>query len=356
MKKIFLLAVLTLAACSAQPATPVLNPTAEIPPAATQPPTATAVPLPTVSPELTALQEKIAAETSDVTLKIDGTIEYKGQVYKDTLCDGVVCKIMVDGKEVVLEQGQFSFSDEDGFVAKGYTYDEEKGFVKNKEFNIAACTVEHIFDEKINVEDLPAFHDWLNTLSKPFDASKIKDDVSLMRMRGELNEIIYDWRTAPNWEDLEATGKIAPFRRDVTCAYLEYEGYVYLVLPIEYYDPNEPTKNKWVITLQSMYWPGHSPEESNKLATSDMNIWQDEMNITPIVTTDQFQDARRKVQDPLVAKVFAAHPDLLPDGTLNPDGMEARFQRFMEGDLTGLADRDIFLLTDIGDSSRGWLE
>jgi len=351
-----LLLLFLLTACSSQTAVPVDLPTATA--SQTPPPTATVIPSPTISPEVIAMQEQIAGDTKNFTLNTEGKLEYKGVTYNGLTYgeDGNWHLTLADGTEVTLAPGQVSMDDKKGFSVNSYTYDVEKGFVKNKEFKIAACTAEHIFDEKITVEDLPAYHDWLNTLSKPFDASKIKD-VPLMRQRGEANRIIYDWRTAPNWEDLEATGQIAPFRRDVTCAYLEYQGYTYLVLPIEFYDKNEPTKNKWVLTVASGYWPGHSAVDGRKLWIPDtFDRWTNDMNITPIVTSSKFQDSRKPKIDPLVAKVFAEHPDFLSDGSLNPEGMEARIVRFMSGDLTGLADRGIYLLADIGTSSKHWFE
>ena len=128
MKKIFLLAVLLLAACSAQPIAPTV--TATLPPAATQTPTATAIPSPTVSPEMIALQEEIA-KTENFTFRTDdGTLEYKGNIYKGLKFDGTGKMwhiTLADGTEVSLTKDQVSISDENGIYVEGFVYDSVKG-------------------------------------------------------------------------------------------------------------------------------------------------------------------------------------------------------------------------------------
>ncbi|MDP2656776.1 MAG: hypothetical protein Q8P11_04395, partial [bacterium] len=195
---------------------------------------------------------------------------------------------------------------------------------------------ENFRDCEIPVEELfdgTYFH-WLETLSKPFDQSKIKDVPFSML----ANMIVYNLKTAPNFEDQST----APFRRDVTVgiAFLEIDGVrtPYIVKPIEFFDKNEPNKNKWVITVD--------PFDSVKTRHGDnviyewgIRMWQEEMNTTPI-WTDAFpyvtsnDISLRKLEDPLVKQTFDNNPD-----------MEARLKRFFAGEVSALSQPGIVLLT-----------
>lgn len=121
-----------LTACTVQ--TPA--PSSTLPPAAltasqTQPPTATAIPSPTVSPEMIALQEEIA-KTEKLTFNTQtGELEYNWQIYKGLKYDDAEKMwnlTLSDGTVVELAPDEVSISDEDGFSAPGYSYDEEKGW------------------------------------------------------------------------------------------------------------------------------------------------------------------------------------------------------------------------------------
>lgn len=121
-----------LTACAAQ--TPA--PSSTLPPASptasqTQPPTATVIPSPTVSPELIALQDEIA-KTEKLTFNTQtGELEWNWQIYKGLkfdATDNMWHMKLADGTEVTLTSDQVSISDEDGFVAPGYSYDAEKGW------------------------------------------------------------------------------------------------------------------------------------------------------------------------------------------------------------------------------------
>ena len=196
-----------------------------------------------------------------------------------------------------------------------------------KQFPI--CQIEKFRDCPITVDDLfnGNYLAWLNTLSKPFDQSKIKQ-VPMEVVWGNL--IVYDTKTAPNFRD-PAT---APFRRDVTAGYASYQGIDYIVMPVEYFDPKHPDKNQWVITVYSMYWPGHNQEKTNKNTLPIINAWRKNMKITAIINNDITEHA----EDPLGKMTFDNNPD-----------MAERFGKFVSGeDMGALSKPGIVVLNDIG--------
>lgn len=115
-----------------------------------------------------------------------------------------------------------------------------------KQFPI--CQIEKFRDCPITVDDLfnGEYHRWLKTLSKPFDPAKLKW-VPMQLINGPgLPVIGYDTNTAPNYRDKST----APFRRNITSGITTYQGSDYLIIPIEYADPQDPgnpEKNVWVI-------------------------------------------------------------------------------------------------------------
>ena len=158
------------------------------------------------------------------------------------------------------------------------------------------------------------------------------------------NVIIYNPKTAPNFRD-PAT---APFRRDVTAGYASYQGIDYIVMPVEYFDPKHPDKNQWVITVNSMYWPGHNQEKANKtFSAGSVYIWRKSMKITAICNNNVISDIGEDAEDPLVKKTFDDNPD-----------MAERFNKFMSGeDMGALSKPGVVLLNFIATTSGGdWLE
>jgi hypothetical protein len=214
------------------------------------------------------------------------------------------------------------------------------------------CQVENFRDCPIPVEELfdGTYLRWLYTLSKPFDSAKIKN-VPLQEVNGE---IIYNLATLPNFTDPET----APFRRDVTFGYTEYKHngalFKYIVMPVEYYDFKHPEQNQWVITVYSLIHSydgkvSHATTEKGRIwdislereqsaLQSTLNVWENEMNITPILTGENpvpYAPEWKSDDDPLVKTTFTNYPD-----------MHDRFQRFVdEGDMTALSAPGIVLLT-----------
>ena len=88
------------------------------------------------------------------------------------------------------------------------------------------------------------YQEWLQTQSKLFDPTKIRTDVQLLF--NPDGEIAYLADKVPNF-----TGKYAgmePFRRYMS-GITTYQWLDYIVMPIEYFDPEHPDKNEWVVTV-----------------------------------------------------------------------------------------------------------
>ena len=202
-----------------------------------------------------------------------------------------------------------------------------------KQFPI--CQIENFRDCPITVDDLfnGNYLRWLNTLSKPFDQSKIKQVPMII----VDNEILYDIRTAPNFNDPSTR----PFRRDVTAGHVVFNGNDYIAMPVEYFDPRHPDKNQWVITLCGAYSPGYSMND--EIIQNAIRVWETEMHITPIETNDLLPF--RNIKDQLIAKTFDNNPD-----------MADRFQRFVDGDISALSDPGIVLFTNILTTNGHWYQ
>ena len=193
------------------------------------------------------------------------------------------------------------------------------------------CQIENFRDCPIGAEELfdGTVDKWLETLSRPFDAEKVKE-VPLQRyVLGKDFEVIgYNIGTSPNFENLGE--QIPPFRRDVVAGYiaLEQDGktYDYIFMPVEYWDKN---------TGQSCWVKLVYPVGDEKAETELIRIWREQMNITPIVTTNHLVD---RATDPLVSMTFD-NPDLL---------LEDKFESFVNGDVSALSDPKIVLLAGIG--------
>lgn len=213
--------------------------------------------------------------------------------------------------------------------------------IPEKTFQV--CKIEDYKNCEILAEDLlsGAYWQWLQTLSKPFNPAKIKDVPFEMVQENWGNTIVYNFATAPNFDDPTTR----PFRRDVTAGvtYIDYsENKVpYLILPIEYFDKNHPEHNKWVIAVYSTY--GGIPPGINEyipvpnpdsIIGSAIRMWKNDMNTTPIVASTITQLTLS--EDPLIRKVFDKYQDM-------PD----RFQRFANGDLSALSQPGIIVNTEI---------
>ena len=206
-----------------------------------------------------------------------------------------------------------------------------------KEFPI--CKIEKFRDCPITAEDLlnGNYFRWLQTLSKPFDQSKIKEvpfaETVVASSPSQPHAIIYNPATAPNFSDPST----APFRRNVTFGVLEYEvegvKSFAMIKPIEFYDKNEPTRNKWVITLDSYYRNGSYPGgDIAPYLAWDINAWKTYMRITPIA--EGTLSIHTGLEDPVLSQAYAAHPE-----------MSDRFQRFLAGDVSALSGPGIIAMT-----------
>lgn len=207
------------------------------------------------------------------------------------------------------------------------------------------CTPEQFQKCPIRPESLfdGSYFAFLNTLSKPFDPTKIKD-VPLVwgNVYWDSPTIFYSfgksenppnwWLNGPNFPDRESE----PFRRGVTAAYTEVTDtsgklHVYTVLPVEYYDRNHPDKNQWVITVLDNSWP---PYSTDYVINSQMRFWKNNMKVTPLITDDKQRWLPGAPVSPLIERTF----------TINRD-MDQRFARFVQGDISALSEPGMVLLT-----------
>lgn len=128
-------------------------------------------------------------------------------------------------------------------------------------------------------------------------------------------------------------------------AFLEIDGvrHLYTVKPIEFFDKNEPNKNKWVITVESPFTKNAGAVEfisDEEVYELNIRLWQEEMNVTPILVSAfayAYADdiSLRDLEDPLVKQTFDNNPD-----------MEARIERFTTGEMGALSEPGIVLLTN----------
>lgn len=209
------------------------------------------------------------------------------------------------------------------------------------QFNI--CQIEQYKDCKITVEQLfnGDYLNWLNTLSKPFDPTKINDVPFVHYTSGDA---VYQVQTAPNF----TVDGSEPFRRDVTAGLVSYQGRDYLVMPIEFFDKNNPDKNQWVITVHQLFNDTHAFTDAEIEQT--IKLWRTEFNTTPFV--DRNVAKASGIEDPLVSLSFQKYPDLvdLVDkfadyGNSHNDGY---------GDRSALSKPGIVLLNFIYVSQKPW--
>lgn len=198
------------------------------------------------------------------------------------------------------------------------------------------CSAENFRDCPIAVEDLfnGEYLKWLYSLSQPFNASAI-NDAPLTRFTNDM--VSYPIGTAPNFE---ISGSES-FRRDVTAGHVQFEGVDYVVMPIEYFDKNNPEQNQWVITVLPFNSPGHTFTREEEQHT--ISIWRNEMNITPFMAVNE--GFFSKQPDALVAKSFDKYPD-----------MSERVDRFVKGDMSALSEPGIVLLNFVTSDEGGWFK
>ena len=137
MKKWIVLTTLLLSAC-----TPHVTVTSEVTVTSTPLPSETPIPTPTLHPDFVALQEQIAATGKRFTLNGVNGLIYDGETPISGLNiapDGTVT-LTVDGEEMVLEKGTYTFDDENGFTVDGYELNADNKWTEaqspeEKQFN-----------------------------------------------------------------------------------------------------------------------------------------------------------------------------------------------------------------------------
>ena len=147
MKKYLFAFIFILAACYAQPIQATVTPTLT---ATLPPPTATVLPTPTLNPEFLTIQEKVASDTQNYSIRGNGNVE--GKLPDGTIGvlpgiklnpDGKGYTIMVNGAEVVINADKVSITD-NGITADGYTFDAATGnFTEGFSLESWAPTTEH---------------------------------------------------------------------------------------------------------------------------------------------------------------------------------------------------------------------
>lgn len=324
-KSILLIPVFILAACTSVPNVTV---TSEVTVTLTPSP----IPTPTLHPEFTALQNEINTSSGRFSLQADGLIYDGGTPIPGmTVAPDGTMTLTVNGETVTLDPADVDFDDEKGISIKGYKWDKTANdgagaWVEAepiKEYPV--CITENFRDCEIGeVDDLfnGNYLAHLRTLSQPFDPEKFKDPMPGMIITSN-GTMIYDVASAPNFEDPET----APFRRNVTAGVVYgSDGRMYMVLPIEYPDPSDPTnpeKNVWVIGIRNLFNPRNGEAIPESSIQSDINIWLNNMNIAPIRTG--LANPNSGTIDELAKITWDTHPD-----------MEERFEAFRNGDTTAL--------------------
>lgn len=166
------------------------------------------------------------------------------------------------------------------------------------QFNV--CAIENYKNCEISVESLlnGEYKKWLESLPPTqFDPNNI-NDVALMHTSD--GRVYYYTKSAPNFTGPNE-GK-EPFNRDRTHAFVNYNGNLYIVMPIEYFDRNHPEKNQWVITVNNITGLSQAQIDEN------IKIWKEEMNVTAWV--DSSTSFFNPNPDPLVTLTLQKYPNL----------------------------------------------
>jgi hypothetical protein len=201
-------------------------------------------------------------------------------------------------------------------------------------------TIENFRDCYVPVKELldGSYFKWLNDVIAPSlipwfqkHEDKIKTDVAIFPIALKAgNAFTFDPATRPNFEDHET----APFKRDVTfghTTWTESDGstMLYQLLPVFYYDVKTQQVHP-ILTITPV-----QVMDENLISLGD-KIYSQDMNMTPIIVEDTFYGQK----DPLVSQFFVRVGD----------EMEARLERFFNGDFSALSDEDMLFLTDISAS------
>jgi hypothetical protein len=160
------------------------------------------------------------------------------------------------------------------------------------DIQIAICTSENFLDYEIPEESLldGTYREVLGeALTTPFDPAKIMD----VPLWGNATAIIYYIKRPPFNPSQKETW---PFQRYLT-GYTEYQGNVYAVMPIKFWNP------KGEDSIMIGLYKFESYESTDEKKKAIIKRWEDEMNITPLAYASRFRS------DPLVSKSLEKYPD-----------------------------------------------
>lgn len=202
--------------------------------------------------------------------------------------------------------------------------------------NYGVCETESFRECPIPAEDLfnGKYLAFLETLSTPFDPEKMKQ-VPWFNAGAWISP---NFITAPNFEGMTTIGQEsnADFRRGVTSGYVEFEDKKYLLLPVEFYDQENPEKNVWIIEVRPLFHiDGNVPESAYETLT---HWWRDLMKVTPLFTS--WNPSPGVFEAPLVERTFVEDP-----------AMDERFADFVAGKRSALHGKVLLttITTDDGD-------
>lgn len=197
------------------------------------------------------------------------------------------------------------------------------------EFSYWRCTSANYKDCPIPAEDLfnGDYLSFLEFISTPFDTATMKEvPVTYLRIHAGWGSCPQgtpascegsEWKTlitydAPDFEGLKSTKGLesdADFRIFITAGITEYGGHDYIVLPIEYYDENNPERNVWVIGVLPAYYSGQSPsgQRSDDVTAFSEQDWTYVSTIFDSAWFVQFFTKGNLVagfSDPLVSRTY----------------------------------------------------
>jgi len=248
--------------------------------------------------------------------------------------------LQLDNEKVSLQPSQMSVNADRAVHIIGYEQNADTNEWKEI-MKFPVRQIENFRECKITEDDILSgrIDRWLETLSKPFDLSKINLDAKLVWYEG-WQEIMYNVDTSPNF----SIDGSEPFHRDIVACYLQVERdgktYDYIFMPVEFYD-KATGKNWWVKLVVPLYDPQYNYDK-----TSDefyITTWRNDMKISIIVTANSIPMWNQV--DPLVASTFEKYSS----------DLDSRFSKFADGsDMSVLSNTDMVFLTDIVSGLEEW--
>jgi len=198
------------------------------------------------------------------------------------------------------------------------------------------CEPENFRNCPVPAEDLfnGNYLRFLESLSRPFDENNMRQVP--MVLDKFWDHLGYPRDTLPNFSGIETIGPDsgADFRRGITGGVTVYDGKEYILFPIEYYDPSNPDKNAWVITVCPLFDPDDpSYKVSDANVAGVINVWRNMMKYPPLglsATEDGYL-----TPNPLVSLTFDSNGDGIADEEGNGRMLEL-FESFANGNRRAL--------------------